>query len=486
MDTGVARLNRRGSVVVFDDYVHLDMKKACFFSLVFALASVQMFGANFYVRKGATGSNNGTSWTNAWNEMNQINFSAVSCGDTIWLGGGATYTTELDINKACSSGSPLTIQSVLVTDTVPTAAPGYSSALLGKVILLNGGVDLVAGSYVTLSGRSGTPTGNNFGISVQCNNSGGSGGCNAFGGADGGNISNMTVSYVEMYGPPCVLSENCGGGGASGFNVAPSNNNVTAIMLDHDWIHQWGEAIRTSNWINCIIQYTDIDTTHNDGQQHEDVMYNYAQTNLTMRYNRIWNSPNDGIFFDFGGTNGFYFYGNTYYHSGGEYIVFKSGYSNATNVYIYNNDFESDGNGDYNYGWLDFGGASSSSGAMQNNVFENVASNGGETGNPPNADYNAYSVSDYKDGGSHSFLYSPGTEFVNEPDAGAPLSADFHLTSSGSTTFGKGVAVAAPYNLDPDSTTRGGTNGSWSVGAYQYHGSTTAPAPPVNLTGVAH
>jgi hypothetical protein len=450
-----------------------------------ALTAGQCLSANFYVRKGATGSNNGSNWTNAWKEMDQINFSAVACGDTIWLGGGLTYSAQLTINKTCSAASPLTIQSLLASDTVPTRASGYTTSLLNPVVLLNGGVVLAAGSYVTLSGRQGTPWGNNFGISVQCNNTAGLTGCNAFGGATAGSISNMRVTYVEMYGPPCVLSENCGGGGASGFNVAPSNNTVNAITIDHTWIHQWGEAIRTSNWKNCIIQYTDIDTTHNDGMQHEDVIYNYAQTNFTIRYSRIWNSPNDGIFFDFGGTNGFYFYGNVFYHSGGEYIVFKSGYTNAANIYIYNNVFESDGNGDYAYGWLDFGGASSGSGAVKDNVFENVVSNGGETGAPPNADYNAYSVGAYKDSGAHSFTYTPGGRFLNEPDASNPVFADFQLTPAGATAFSNGFPLPAPYNYDRDDILRG-TNGIWYIGAYQYLGTVSTPAPPTNLNGVVH
>src|SRR6202790_847750 len=169
-------------------------KSSLFVMIVVLFAACEAFGANFYVSKAAKGTNNGTSWTNAWNEMSQVNFSTVSCGDTIWLAAG-TYTTGLTLNKTCTIASPLTIQSVLPTDTVPAAATGYTNSVPGKVILLNGGVDLAAGSYVTLSGRSGTPNGNNFGISVQCNNASGLGGCAAFSGAESGNISNMTVTY---------------------------------------------------------------------------------------------------------------------------------------------------------------------------------------------------------------------------------------------------------------------------------------------------
>src|SRR5260370_39116610 len=107
------------------------------------LSAKGAFGAatntNWYVLKGAAGSNNVTSWTNAWNEMNQINFSAVACGDTIWLAGG-TYTTQLAINKTCISGSPLAIYRVLSTDLVPTAAAGWNSSFDSQVVM--SGVDI--------------------------------------------------------------------------------------------------------------------------------------------------------------------------------------------------------------------------------------------------------------------------------------------------------------------------------------------------------
>ncbi len=427
--------------------------------LAFAGFVAPCFAANHFVFKAARGSNNGSSWANAWNELDKINWSSVACGDTLWLGGG-TYTTGLTINKTCTARAPLTIQSVLSTDVAPKLAAGYTSAVLSKVIILDSSVDLSAGAYVTLSGRVGTSAGNNYGISVECDNSKGQSGCNAFTGAEGGNLTNVTITHVEMYGPPCVLNGDCGGSGASGFNVAPSNNRVVNLVLDNDWIHRWGEAIRTCNWSGAIIQYSDIDTTHNDGPQHEDIMYNYAQTNLTMRYNRIWNSPNDGIFFDFGGTNGFYFYGNVFYDSGGEYIVFKPGYTDAVNVHIYNNVFESNGNGDYSHGWLDLTGASTSSGATENNVFENVS----VTGNLPSPNYNAYSVSAYKDQGSHSFVYTAGGQFENEPDINNPAFANFKLTLKGQSTFGRGVALPAPYNKNQSGLTR--QSNPWYLGAF--------------------
>ena len=57
--------------------------------------------------------------------MNQINFSSVACGDTIWVAGG-NYSTTLTAAKNCSSGSPLTINRVLASDSTPAAAAGWS------------------------------------------------------------------------------------------------------------------------------------------------------------------------------------------------------------------------------------------------------------------------------------------------------------------------------------------------------------------------
>ncbi|MFK7800392.1 MAG: Ig domain-containing protein [Anaerolineae bacterium] len=62
--------------------------------------------ANWYISKGASGSNNGTDWANAWTELDQINWGKVSSGDTIWLDGGRTkkvYTKTLRIGKSGSS-----------------------------------------------------------------------------------------------------------------------------------------------------------------------------------------------------------------------------------------------------------------------------------------------------------------------------------------------------------------------------------------------
>jgi len=468
------------------------LRVAILIALIFSAKDAFAAGANWYVHKGASGSNNGTSWSNAWNEMNQINFSTVACGDTIWLAGG-TYTTSLTLNKVCTAGNVLNINRVLSTDSVPVAAAGWNSSFDSQVIISEAGVNLNNNvSYVTVNGRIGTPANNNLGISVRCT---ASTGCDTIAGPQTGNMDHLTLTYVEAFGPPCITGGGAGpgtcggsnGGASAGINIAPSTNTVSSLLLDHMWVHRFSETIRASNWSNCTIQFSDIDSTRqaNSGGDHEDVLYSYANTNLTMRYNTIWGSPNDGIFFDFGGTTGFQFYGNVYYHSGGALITFKPGYSFGT-AFIYNNIFENDNQfGDYQPGYF-YDGGSMTGGAIENNVFENVnfvnpATSVGFT----TVDYNAYSTTVGKqDNGTHSFTYNAGTLgssvlFINE-SASNPLAANFRLTSKGATTLQSGLSLPAPFNMDMDGNIRG-ANANWYIGAFTF-GSSSAPQPPTGLT----
>ncbi len=79
------------------------------FLLLFAQAQE---AKTYYVSK--TGSNtSGESWQEAWNELDQIDWSVISAGDTILLDGGAEqmiYTSTLTVEKSGSEGKPISIK----------------------------------------------------------------------------------------------------------------------------------------------------------------------------------------------------------------------------------------------------------------------------------------------------------------------------------------------------------------------------------------
>lgn len=81
---------------------------------ILLLASlVQSFGASWYIDNAATGSNNGTSWANAWTNPTNVIWASVNPGDTVFVSGGSTsktYTDDLVIGKDGTSGNPITVK----------------------------------------------------------------------------------------------------------------------------------------------------------------------------------------------------------------------------------------------------------------------------------------------------------------------------------------------------------------------------------------
>jgi hypothetical protein len=435
--------------------------------------------SNWYVHKGATGANNGTSWTNAWSEMNQINFSAVACGDTIWLAGG-TYTTTLAVNKTCTSNIVLNINRVLSTDSVPVAAAGWNTLFDSQVAILNANIT-IQGAWFTINGRIGTVLSNNFGIQVRC---GSSAGCN---GIDEPNpTTNVTLTYVESFGPACASPPGGTGTCTNADHGLNALNTTTNLLIDRCWFHQWGVLLYSANWSGVTVQYSQLDSIAITGVEHEDMMFISGPiTNLTLRYNKLFFNPNDGIFF-FGDETNTQMYGNVYYHSGGALISFYPGFKHQ--VFIYNNIFENDNSfGDFQPGRIGFDGTVT--GSIENNVFENIIYS--QTGGTNNAvsDYNAFSASIGKqDNGSHSFTYITGTLgasvlFVSE-SASDPNAANFRPTSVGAAILQNGVRLSSPYDQDPDGNARG-ADGHWYIGAYTF-GAGTGPQPPNGLVVTVH
>ncbi len=81
---------------------------------------------DYYVDKDANGSNNGTSWSNAWESFADINWSVISPGDVIYISGGSnskTYYESLDVNADGTSSNPIVI------------AKGTTSGHNGEVVI---------------------------------------------------------------------------------------------------------------------------------------------------------------------------------------------------------------------------------------------------------------------------------------------------------------------------------------------------------------
>ncbi len=115
---------------------------------IFALVSLPAYAANHYVDKNAAGSNNGSSWSNAWESFGAISWSSVNAGDIIYISGGSDstiYNETLTVGKSGTSGSRIVI------------SHGTESGHNGKVIIdggntLSNGILVNGRSYVTVTG----------------------------------------------------------------------------------------------------------------------------------------------------------------------------------------------------------------------------------------------------------------------------------------------------------------------------------------------
>jgi hypothetical protein len=101
------------------------MKKSILMFLALCLAS-PLIAADKYVRKGATGANNGRDWNNAYNEFNQVSLAGLS-GFTIYIAAGS-YSTDLPTIDSINNWN---LKRATVASHGPAA--GWNNAYDGQV-----------------------------------------------------------------------------------------------------------------------------------------------------------------------------------------------------------------------------------------------------------------------------------------------------------------------------------------------------------------
>ena len=81
----------------------MSYKKIFFFTILITFNSLS-YATIWYVKHNASGSNNGTSWTNAYNAL-QDAINASSASDEIWVAAGIYKPTRLPSSGALSTTS---------------------------------------------------------------------------------------------------------------------------------------------------------------------------------------------------------------------------------------------------------------------------------------------------------------------------------------------------------------------------------------------
>jgi len=448
------------------------MKKIKFLLLVCSLAVVfdrEGVASNFYVRAGASGSNTGADWNNAWKDCSSIVWggSGVKAGDTLWFAGGS-YTTTLIPGVSGTSGAWISIKRVRATDSVPASAAGWNSAYDSLVVISTGNDALdfnTAGlSYIIVDGRVDggmqLVTPNSSGASVSFNYA----------------ASYITLTNLDLAGP----------GGPTPINMNGDNRGIDAtawdgsvyepinhLLVTHCRIHGQVNNVWLMNCYNSTLEYTKLydSGAANSTTYHANVCATSGCTNFTWRYNEIYNHQVEGIMCIFGGSANWYIYGNVW-HDGmtsvSRILEVQDGVEGP--MYFYNNTVVNVG--------MSVRTANGGSYATGSQGLNNIYWNSGGPG-IGNDDYD-FCNGTLSEAETHG-IANGSNPFVNYS------AQNYQIISNVSSTLprNKGVALSAPFNLDLNGNVRG-ADGAWDIGAYEFNaGSSDTTPPTVSLTAPA-
>lgn len=400
----------------------------------------------FYVRKSATGANNGSDWNNAWNDISKIQWGTttgkVGPNAIVYVAGG-TYSSF----TPGASGTPnARIIIRKASSTIPDCvnASGWNSSFDSQVVV--GGTDTGvtfagAGSYLTIDGVV------DSGIRIITPNS--SGASISFDKATTG----VTLTNLDLAGPggPTAINMN---GDNRGIDATAWNGSIyepiNNLILTHCRVHGQVNNLWLMNVNDSVFEYSkfyDSAAANSAGPTglHANVVATSNSKRIQWRYNEIYNHQVEGIMFIFGQAQDWFIYGNVW-HDGmtgvSRILEVQDGVEGP--IYFYNNTVVN-----VVMGLRTANGGSYAAGSKaRNNIFWNAGNYSGLS----DVNYDLSSVSI----GEANGVVTSTSPFVN---------GSFRLSS---TSPAKNVAIdlGMPYNLDPDGKIRG-ADGMWDIGAYE-------------------
>jgi hypothetical protein len=405
--------------------------------------------ATKFVNQSAGGSNNGTSWANAWTNLSSIGWSSLAAGDIVCVAGG-TYSGSINTGASGSSGNPITIRRATAADkTCGSSTAGWNSAFDAQVVMK--GTIEIGNSYITIDGAVSN------GIQVVMQNPSGS----TYVGVGGTSAAtqHVTLRYIEVAGP-CGSTPCHNLGDHRSFVIEHWNGS------DYDkqdsWLLQYMNFHGACNNMvlygetNFVIEHSRLaDSLDSVGDICHPNVGNIGGGTATFRYNEVTNWDTEGLMFL--GTGTWYVYGNIWHDpSTSSFPRYLESQTNSMLVYSYNNTLV---NIPYGTVLTSNGGSWSSSSQGRNNIYWNTNGAGFSSD-----DYDLSNAS-LSEAHAQSKASNP---FVNLTGQNYHLSAH---TSGGQN-------LGSPYNIDYD----GNTRTTWDRGAYEFS-SGTQPDPPTNLTG---
>ena len=425
------------------------MKKLIFIFLI-TTAFPQKYELNgWFVDKNASGDNNGTSWTNAWESFSAINWGSLEPDDTLYISGGTdstVYNETLNISASGTSGHQLVV------------TKGLSTGHNGKVVIEG---DLtrdncikfsVEGDYVTLSYLNAQ---NSLSAVIEAN----SGWAGSY-----GNYTFKTDHHIGIRIEHCNLYLTDGYGislkgvdSYTGYHNYIHTVENTAAQTDGYWVQACSNTVIDGDSI--IIRNTNT-TPHCDGiQMNQDTSSTIKNCYIEHTDSKTSNSQCIYLTEGFGNAVIYNNVTNMGTAASNAISVRQLTIGDYTSITIYSNTVYGNSSNILSHGiWVtEFTGVP----LIKNNILAcfGVAGAGIVSSDYSGTDYNL----------QYNLLATRGTNILTSDPLFTDRNAKDFTLQGGSPAIDAGATLGSPYNVDRLGITRPiGT--AYDIGTYEFYG----------------
>lgn len=180
--------------------------------------------ANHYIRAGAAGLSNGSSWDNAWTSFSSVTWTR---GDTYYVAGG-TYNGDVSIPTAESGANWITVKKANSADNAGDA--GWNSSYASTQAVINGRLSISNG-YIEIDGVTGSQT-SGHGIKIYLD--GDRTGFNAVIAYSSSTTSPRHLHHLDIEGP----GYDYGSSGGDGIYWNSATALSKGMHISNCWIHE--------------------------------------------------------------------------------------------------------------------------------------------------------------------------------------------------------------------------------------------------------
>ncbi len=425
---------------------------------------VAQTGNYYYVRQGATGSNNGSDWTNAFTELpnsysSGFYYTNLNRGATYYIADGDYSSKSLVFYTTESGVQYITIKKATSNDH-GTNTGWQSSYGDGQA---NWATLWIARSYYKFDGQTGGGPGSwtsGYGFEIYSTPSADTNYVTI--GKNSNEVNNVEIKHVKVGGPSPPTAGY--GRGAYLPPTYPARRNIT---LSYNYFHDCGDVMVTTydGIYNLLLEYNRFERTASSETSHGTGIELGDVRGADIRYNQFVDIIGTGII---GGYNtasndildNIKIYGNLFFNTpsffppgawNGIVYTVSGALGTVSNWAFHDNTIYMVEPVSINVGICEsYSNCVSSGHTAYNNLFYvNQAPSWNDVDHSNNACNHAISETNFQPLTSNPFVDS--------------TNYDFHLTA-GTTA---GMTLSSPYNVDMEGNTRG-ADGVWDRGAYEY------------------